>query len=77
MPIRQLLQRKHVNRFKVEGMTCGHCVSRITRAIKAEDPQARVEIDLAQRRVSVESALTREDIARQIGDAGYEAEAIA
>lgn len=77
MPIRQSSKEKHVNQFKVAGMTCGHCVSRITRAIRAEDPQARVEVDLAQRRVSVESALAREDVARQIVEAGYEAEPIA
>ena len=57
--------------FTVSDMTCGHCVSTITKAVKAEDPAAKVEIDLPRRLVKVESTLTREEIAQQIVDAGY------
>ena len=57
--------------FTVSDMTCGHCVSTITKALKAEDPAAKVEIDLPRRLVKVESTLTREEIAQQIVDAGY------
>lgn len=32
-------------------MTCGHCVSVVTKAIKLVDAQALVEIDLATHRV--------------------------
>ena len=32
--------------FRVEGMTCGHCVSAVTRAVKAVDPEANVRVDL-------------------------------
>jgi len=37
--------------FEVNDMTCGHCVSSITRAVKALDPAAKVQIDLAAHRV--------------------------
>lgn len=52
-------------------MTCGHCVSVVTKAIKQADPQARVEIDLANHRVRVESAEDRETIASAVAEAGY------
>lgn len=34
--------------FKVENMSCQHCVSAITRALQALDPAARVRVDLAK-----------------------------
>ena len=45
-----------MNTFEVKDMTCGHCVSTITKAIKAMDPDARVQIDLATHRVGIESS---------------------
>ena len=61
----------------VPDMTCGHCVSTITKAVRSEDPMATVEIDLARRIVQVESALSREEVARQIAEAGYTPAALA
>ena len=43
-------------------MTCGHCVSVVTKAIKQADPQASVQIDLASHRVRIETAEDRETI---------------
>ena len=60
-------------RFQVDGMSCGHCVQAVTRAVKAEDPQAQVDVDLAAKRVSVDSERPRETIAQAIRGAGYEA----
>ena len=57
--------------FSVPDMTCGHCASTITKAVKAEDPAAKVEVDLPRRLVKVESMLSRDEIAQQIVDAGY------
>lgn len=42
--------------FEVQDMTCGHCVSTITQAVKTLDAQARVQIDLARHRVDIEPA---------------------
>lgn len=39
--------------FEVNDMTCGHCVSSITKAVQAVDPQARLEIDLAKHLVQI------------------------
>ncbi len=32
--------------LNVEDMTCGHCMSRVTKAVKSVDPLARIQIDL-------------------------------
>ena len=55
----------------INDMTCGHCVSSVTKAIQQLDPQARVAIDLATHHVSVESSASRERIVEAIADAGY------
>lgn len=39
--------------FEVKDMSCGHCVSTITRAVQAVDPQAQVQVDLGRQRVQV------------------------
>jgi copper chaperone len=59
-------------RFQVEGMSCGHCIQAVTRAVKAEDPQAEVAVDLAGKSVSVTSAHPADAIAEAIRGAGYE-----
>ena len=52
-------------------MTCGHCVSVVTKAIKQTDPPALVEIDLASHRVRVETTEDRETIESAVAEAGY------
>ncbi|MDP2004086.1 MAG: heavy-metal-associated domain-containing protein [Rubrivivax sp.] len=42
--------------FEVQDMSCGHCVSTITQAVKTLDAQASVQIDLATHRVAIEPA---------------------
>jgi copper chaperone len=63
-------------RFNVPDMTCGHCASTITRAVKAEDANARVEISLGEHLVRVESELPKQEIAQRIAEAGYTPEAV-
>jgi copper chaperone len=63
--------------FNVPDMTCGHCISTITKAVKSEDPKAKVEVSLSQHLVKVESALSQEEIAQQITEAGYTPTAVA
>ena len=40
--------------FQVNDMTCGHCVSTITQALKTADATASVRFDLAAHRVDIE-----------------------
>ena len=58
--------------FEVKDMTCAHCVATITKAVKAADPQASVDIDLATHRVRIESPGAEEQtLAAAIEEAGY------
>jgi copper chaperone len=57
--------------LKVQGMTCGHCVQAVTRAIKARDPQARVEVDLATGTLRADTSLPREAVAEAVAAEGY------
>ena len=57
--------------FTVEGMTCGHCVSAVTKAIHDVDPRARVSADLATRKVDIKSRAGRDQLATAIEMAGY------
>lgn len=60
--------------FEVNDMTCSHCVSTITQALKTVDPGASVSIDLASRRVQVASTTADgQALAGAIRDAGYSA----
>lgn len=58
--------------FQVNDMTCGHCASVITKALKDVDSAAKVTIDLEHHMVSVIPAeATIDDIRDAIIDAGY------
>ncbi|MDF3834889.1 heavy-metal-associated domain-containing protein [Cupriavidus basilensis] len=57
--------------FQVEGMSCGHCVGAITRAVQALDPAARVSADIAAQAVTVEAAASNDALREAIEAAGY------
>lgn len=57
--------------FDVQGMTCGHCESAVTGAIRQLDPQAQVAIDRSRNRVQVDSEQARERIAQAIREEGF------
>ncbi|MCR2747818.1 heavy-metal-associated domain-containing protein [Limnobacter parvus] len=58
----------------VEKMKCGGCSANVERAVKAQDPAAQVQIDLAQKLVQVESTLPAASLAKTISEAGYPAQ---
>jgi copper chaperone len=39
--------------FKVDGMTCGHCVAAVKRAVQSVEPGADVSVDLENGTVAV------------------------
>ncbi len=57
--------------FHLPSMTCGGCAGRVTRALQAADPQARVTVDLSRQAVQVQSALGRPALERALAAAGY------
>ena len=56
--------------FDVQGMSCNHCVKAVTQALQHLDPQAQVQVDLAGKKVEVESTQAREALAKAIADEG-------
>ena len=57
--------------FKVEGMSCNHCVQSITRALTKLDSRAKVSVDLGADTVQVDSHLDAKTLAAEIEEAGY------
>jgi copper chaperone len=57
--------------FNVEGMSCQHCVGAVTRAIHEQDAAAKVDIDLAAGRVTVDSNQSADVLKAAIDEAGY------
>ena len=55
----------------VEDMTCKHCTGRVTKAIQEIDPDAKVDIDLATKKVKIDSGGDLARIAAAIDEAGY------
>lgn len=59
--------------LKVDNMTCAHCVSTVTKTLKALDPQATVEVDLEAKRVRVETRQPADVLTKALDEAGYPA----
>jgi copper chaperone len=59
--------------LSVNDMTCGHCVSTVTKAVKELDAGAKVQVDLATKRVSVDGSVSQDEVIAALGEAGYEA----
>jgi Cu+-exporting ATPase len=55
----------------VDGMSCAHCVGRVTKAVQAIDQGATVAIDLATKRVTIDSSAPMQALADAIDEAGY------
>ncbi|MFI8579386.1 heavy-metal-associated domain-containing protein [Ectopseudomonas khazarica] len=64
-----------MQQFKVSGMSCGHCARAVTQAIKALDPAAQVDVDLAAGLVQVDSDVPVAQLEAAIRGEGYEVSA--
>ncbi|EJL90924.1 copper chaperone [Polaromonas sp. CF318] len=60
--------------FNIPAMSCGHCAGAITKAVKALDPAAQVNVDLASKKVVVQTAQDRQAVAAALAQAGYPAQ---
>lgn len=58
--------------YKVEDMSCGHCVSTIETAVAAAEPGARATCDLGTKTVVITGARDERAVVQAIRDAGYE-----
>lgn len=57
--------------FTVNDMTCGHCASSITRAVKEVDAASRCEVDLGAKKVRIDSTLDAAEFKAAIEEAGF------
>lgn len=57
--------------FIVKGMNCGHCAKKITQAVKTLDPMATLTIDVAEKRVDINSSLPSSDFEAAINALDY------
>jgi copper chaperone len=57
--------------LNVPDMSCGHCISSITKAAHGVDGAAKVDVDLAARRVRIESIQPQAQFINAIAEAGF------
>lgn len=57
--------------IKVPDMTCGHCASTISKAVKEVDPAARLEFSMPEHLVRIETRAAKDEVVQAIAEAGY------
>jgi copper chaperone len=58
--------------FTISALSCGHCARAVTEAVHEVDPQAQVQVDLASKRVEVQTGAERAKLVEALTLAGYE-----
>lgn len=57
--------------LQVEGMSCNHCINAVTKAVQEVDSSAKVDIVLAEQKVSIASSADLQRIKSAVEEAGY------
>jgi len=57
--------------YRVDGMTCNHCVQAVTREVSALDGVQEAVVDLAAGTVAVTGDVAEQDVAAAVAEAGY------
>lgn len=60
-------------RLNVQKMTCGGCASSIRKAIQSVDPSAKIDTNVEDRLVTVDTDADENSLIEVIREAGYEA----
>lgn len=63
-------------KFQIDSMTCGGCARSVTATLKEVDAAATVEIDLAGKRVTVNSAQPAQTFADALDAVGFPAQVL-
>ncbi len=58
-------------RFHLPDMSCGHCVASIGKALQPLGVQTAADVPSKQLRVQAPAAVSREQIAQRLREAGY------
>jgi copper chaperone len=57
--------------LQIPAISCGHCVRAVTEAVREVDPKAQVQVDLASKRVQVQTEAARPAVVAALTEAGY------
>ncbi len=57
--------------LQVEGMTCGGCANSVKRSVQAIDSDAQIDVDLAGKKVRVETVVDIDEVESVISGAGF------
>ena len=60
-----------MHEFHLPAMTCGHCASTVSLALKLVDPACEVQVDIAARRIQVRSSEARDALVEALAESGY------
>lgn len=63
-----------MQRYRVSGMTCGHCSKSVTRSVEALPSVERALVDLDQSELTVEGTADEQEIRTAVTEAGYAVE---
>ncbi|GAB4555988.1 MAG: hypothetical protein Tsb0014_48150 [Pleurocapsa sp.] len=61
-------------KLKVPSMVCDACATTVTKAIATQEPEAKVNIDLSSKQVTVETSASEASIRQAIVAAGHTVE---
>lgn len=59
--------------LKIEGMTCGHCVTAVRKALEAVPGVESADVNLAEGRATVEGNANLETLVEAVEEEGYTA----
>ncbi len=59
-------------RLKVEGMSCGHCKMAVEKAVSGVEGVSGVDVDLANKQVTVSGHFNKDSVVKAIEDVGYD-----
>ncbi|SDC01193.1 heavy-metal-associated domain-containing protein [Ruegeria marina] len=60
-------------KFHIPDMSCSHCTAAIDKALKAIDPDAKVDSDLTSKTITITSGKDAAALRAALTDAGYHA----
>ena len=66
-------RNRRMTTFHIPDMNCGHCRATVEKAIRAVDPDARVEFDMEARRIDLDCRAEPADVRAALASAGYPA----
>lgn len=57
--------------FDIPAMTCGHCVKAVTQTVQSLDPDAKISVELATKKLTLQTTKDRQTVATALTEAGY------